>query len=60
MEISSTRGGILAESTHETKTTITHVFEHIIFTSDNVNLLDITLTGKMRRFTRYYLEISAA
>jgi len=28
--------------------------------SDNVNLLDITLTGKMRRFTRYYLEISAA
>jgi hypothetical protein len=28
--------------------------------SDNVNLLDITLTNKMRRFMRYYLEISAA
>ncbi|KZX96305.1 hypothetical protein A3747_20885 [Sulfitobacter sp. HI0076] len=59
MEISSTRGGILAESTHETKTT-THVFEHIIFTSDNVNLLDIMAKDRARRFLCYFLEQSAA
>ncbi|KZX95667.1 hypothetical protein A3722_20210 [Sulfitobacter sp. HI0027] len=59
MEISSTRGGILAESTHETKTT-THVFEHIIFTSDNVNLLDIMENDKMGRLGRYFVAKSAA
>jgi hypothetical protein len=59
MEISSTRGGILAESTHETKTT-THVFEHIIFTSDNANLLDIMENDKMGRLGRYFVAKSAA
>lgn len=34
-------------------------FAVYLFMSDDVNLLDITLTNKMRRFTRYYLEISA-
>ena len=28
--------------------------------SDNVNLLDMTLTNKLRRFMRYCVEISAA
>tara|TARA_R110002020_G_scaffold19279_2_gene66887 strand:- start:861 stop:1046 length:186 start_codon:yes stop_codon:yes gene_type:complete len=59
MEISSTRGGILAESTHETKTTI-ELFRSISFTSDNVNLLDIRMSGKAGRLMRYSLAKSAA
>jgi len=59
MEISSTRGGILAESTHETKTTI-ELFRSISFTSDNVNLSDIDESDKVGRFGRYFLEQSAA
>ena len=59
MEISSTRGGILAESTHETKTTI-ELFRSISFTSDNVNLLDIMAKDRARRFLCYFLEQSAA
>ena len=59
MEISSTRGGILAESTHETKTTI-ELFRSISFTSDNVNLLDIMENDKMGRLGRYFVAKSAA
>jgi len=49
----------LGESGHETKAT-THVFEHIIFTSDNARLLDIEQGGKKRRLGRYLMETSAA
>lgn len=38
----------------------THVFEYIIFTSDNTRLLDIEQGGKKRRLGRYLMETSAA
>ena len=59
MEISSTRGGILAESTHETKTTL-NCFLGYTPTSDNANLLDIMTKDRARRFLCYFLEQSAA
>jgi len=59
MEISSTRGGILAESTHETKTTL-NCFEAYLHMSDNVNLLDIMENDKMGRLGRYFVAKSAA
>ncbi len=59
MEISSTRGGILAESTHETKTTLPWLREYYS-TSDNVNLLDTMENDKMGRLGRYFVAKSAA
>ena len=38
---------------------ILHVSEPIPFTSDNANLLDITVKCKVRRFVRKYLAKSA-
>ena len=38
----------------------THVFEHIIFTSDNANLLDIEKTCKAGRFAHHIVDESAA
>lgn len=38
----------------------THVFKHIILTSDNARLSDIMAKDRVRRFLCYFLEKSAA
>ena len=49
---SSDIGAVICETTH--------VFEHIIFTSDNARLLDIERLGKEGRFLHYMVAKSAA
>jgi len=49
----------LAESTHETKTTLTCRGAYL-FMSDNANLLDIMENDKMGRLGRYFVAKSAA
>ena len=39
---------------------IAHVFEHIIFTSDNAILLDVAKNGKAGRFAHHIVDESAA